>query len=168
MDDSEMTKKTFAEWLIEAATGSQSEFESAHLDEFDLPQGYRARGLELVRNCCALLEQGRTILGQRLGVREIRFLLVFLPLSSSECLSFWTDDLWDAVGAENEPPTLYLMARDQVLDEWDEEYRRPLDPLPEYPQFLALYRCWRTKIDMQNSWGFERGVYLVLDVHGHG
>lgn len=157
-----MKKKNFAEWLIAAAAASESGFESAHLDELDIPD-VRTRGLELVRDCCALLQEGKTLLANR-GAHPIRYLLAFLPLEATEELRLWDESPWHSVGAQDEPVTIYAMSREQILEEWDEEYRRPVDvPLPGQADFLALYRCWRTRADMQRSWEFERGMYLVLD-----
>jgi hypothetical protein len=163
-----MKKETFETWLLKGALESDREFESAHIDELDLPEEYRGRGLHLVGACGALLERGRVLLNAAPNARRIRFLMVFLPLQSSLNLSLWTDELWEHVGTENEPPTLYLMARDQILHEWDEDYRRPLDvPVSECPHVQALYRCWRTRNDMQHSWEFERGIFLALDLQRH-
>ena len=56
-----MKKKTFADWLIGATAGSELGFDSAHVDELEIPGGLRSRGVELVRDCCTLLEEGRAL-----------------------------------------------------------------------------------------------------------
>ncbi len=160
-----MNKKTFADWLIAATAESQLGFESAHLDELEITGALQSRGVELVRDCCALLEEGKALLAKHAGGHRIRYLLAFLPLGASDHLCLWDESLWRAVGVQDEPVTLYAISREQVLEEWDEEYRRPVDvPLQEPLDVLALYRCWRTRADMRNSWEFERGLYLVLDL----
>lgn len=158
-----MARMVFTEWLVDAVT-RDSPFEAIHVDELDLPIPIGPCGPALVRGCCELLELGRTTLGTAPGHR-VRSLIVFLPLTPTEHLTFWTDGLWDVASLANEPPTFYVMCREQILEEWDEEYRRPVDmPLPEYAAVNALYRCWRTRTDMEHSWEFARGVYLVLEL----
>ena len=158
-------KQTYSEWLI-AAAQSQRAFDSVHVDELEIP-GLHARGLELVRDCCTLLEAGRRLLATQAGGERVRYLLAHFPLGASESLFLWDASAWDAVGADREPPSLYVMCRDQVLTDWDEEYRRPVDvPLPDRGDIFALYRCWRTRVDMQNAEEFYRGLFLELDLRG--
>ncbi len=164
MDGSQVTKKTFEKWLEEAVTQSIAAFESAHVDEFEGLGVFEGDGLELVRQCCALLEDGRTILRSVQGARSFRYLTMFLPLGHTSVLRLWQDELWDRVTGAGEPPSVYLIAGDQLLEEWDEEYRRPVQvPLANRSGFRALYRCWRTTDDMQRSWEFASGIFIIVD-----
>jgi hypothetical protein len=165
MENSPVTKKkTYAEWVEGVLKQSSAMFESAHLDDLEGADCADLAGPELVRHCRALLEEGRTILRKAGEARSFRYLIVFLPLRPADTLSLWEDELWDQVSGADEPPTAYLIARDPLLEEWDEEYRRPLQiPQNEDSAGRAMYRCWRTKQDMQNSWEFARGVYLVVE-----
>lgn len=164
MDNFRVTKKTFAKWLEEAVTVSNAALESAHVDELEGISFGDEDGLGLVRRCCALLEDGRTILRDIHGARSFRYLLMFLPLGPSTSLSLWDESLWDGVRGVDEPPSVYLIAGDQLLEEWDEEYRRPVKiPVAEHSGFVALYRCWRSRDDLQNSSEFARGIYIIVD-----
>jgi hypothetical protein len=164
MDGSRVTKKTFEKWLEEAATQSDDAFQSVHVDELEGLGLFDVDGLELVRQCCALLQNGRTILRNVQAARSFRYLVMFLPIPPIKTLCLWDEELWERVTGSDEPPTLYLMAHDQLLEEWDEEYHRPVQvPVAEHSGFRALYRCWRTRYDMQKSWEFARGVYVVVD-----
>jgi hypothetical protein len=165
MDGSQVTKKAFQEWLEEAATQSNAAFESAHVDELEgLPLSDEA-GVELVQRSCALLEEGRAVLQNVQGARPLRYLLMFLPLAPTSTLSLWEEEAWNKVTGADEPLTVYLIAGDQLFEEWDEEYRRPVQvPVAEHSGCRAIYRCWRTSDDMQRSWEFARGVYIIVDL----
>ena len=165
MGDSRVIKRTFTDWLEAAVSRSTAVLESAHVDELDGVSLIEVDGLELVQRCCALLEKGRASLRSMESAHRLHYLAMFLPIPLTRTLSVWEESLWAEVSSSDEPPTVYAIARDQLLEEWDEEYRRPVQiPLAEFPEVRALYRCWRTQRDMENGWEFARGIYVVVGV----
>lgn len=86
---------------------------------------------------------------------------MFLPLSTSDDLTLWSDTLWNILGDKPEPPSLYLLRTSVLFEEHDEAYQRTVS-LPDLRnhEVHAIYRCFRSEEHRQQGWEFTMGVYL--------
>lgn len=152
------------EWLRQVATGQRS-FESVHLDELEGGKYSQLAGLELVRYVRQILLSAVLQLRTSIAGHGIRRVVVYLPVDVTDELMPFTHEIWRDLACADEPPSLYVLRGEQVFDDDCEEYRRPvLLPIEDSHNLKAIFRSFRDQEDMDNSWEFTSGIYIIASL----
>jgi hypothetical protein len=138
-------------------------FETMH---FDLPYTVgekKERALTKLKYACSILQETKKVLLQGPNFSDQFKPLVYIPLGISENIKFWDDSLWNIVGDDFEPPSLYINRNREIMGLYVEEYKCPVD-LPfecEYP-IQPIYRCFRYYKYLDFDWEFSIGIYMYI------
>ncbi len=148
------------EWVVQSSAEPWKEkFKTIHFDRFKDYQRDKMKGMSLLSYSCGLLktasEHCSNFQDQNLKP------LIYFPLNFSKTIKKWKEDYWDDLGNEREPPSLYILYTEHILDLCEEEYKCPVDiPIALDFPVTIIFRCSRDIKYMKNNWEFQLGIYL--------
>jgi hypothetical protein len=152
-------KPSLDEWLDAAFADSESRFKSDHFGDI-ADTGYNGKaGIDLLRFSSLVLlkaaahlsDSGAESLGWRSFVR--------LPLGYAVSIPDWQSSTIETIGADPEPPSLYVAKINCVCSMEAEEYHRPVS-LPGISDAVAIFRAFRDERKMRLSHEFTCALFL--------
>lgn len=158
-----MNKNQYVEpldWVFQSVSEPWKEkFKTIHFDRFKDYQEGKIMGIGLLKYSCDLLKNVSTFCSnfQDQNIKP----LIYLPLSYSKKMVKWKESRWQNLGKDREPPSLYILSTEHIIDLCEEEYKCPVDiPITlEFP-ITIIFRCSRDINHMKNRWEFQLGIYL--------
>lgn len=168
-----MSKENFsslADWLlfVKDNLGDNQHYVSVHVDKLEFFNLDSAKGEDLLRMSCCLLDNIEILLSElNIGGNNISlYPLLVLPLGYSKKIVFWKNQFVSRLGCFNEPPSLYLFRSEDIFNIDDEEYRCCIEIVQK--RVKALYRCHRSLQASQLDWEFSKDIYLFPRLNKHG
>jgi len=134
----------------------QENFKTVHFDRLQDYKDENLKGISLLNYACSLLTKAVELVNNRADKNFKP--LVYLPLGFSKKIKKWEEKNWNNLGKSREPPSLYILAMQNIFDLYVEEYKCPV-MIPFHSNFpiAAIFRCFRSPEDL---WDFSSGIYL--------
>jgi hypothetical protein len=156
------SKYLLGNWLDQCVVDQKSTVHSIHFDRLD---GYDRPGAisdELVKLVFQALAFVAGYMESKIKNSDVWTVVAFLPICSSDEILSWETDYWQKLSWVEEPPSLYFVKGSQLFEDDIEEYRRPvIIPFENNETVTAIFRSFRDRESMENSWEFTTGIYLA-------
>jgi hypothetical protein len=158
-----LEKLAIDDWLRGAFTVRDDDLVyDSHFDELLPGDVSLPRGEALVALACAVVDAVCLKARALESLRDVRHVVVLLPLPISQEIKLWEPDFWFQSDPTNEPPTLMLMKPDFYCSRYAEEYFRQVElPITDYPSVTAVYKSW---ILLKKFNEYSNGIYLITDL----
>jgi len=158
------TKLSLSSWLSDSILDGGSVVRCIHLDRLENKYSSNLVGIDLARFSYQLLLNVLSDLQKYFVNPVAQNAIVFLPLGVSDAIMEWEPEIWEKVSGKDEPPSLYIIKREQIFDDDMEEYHRPVRlPFDCASNVRAIFRSFRDDNAIRNSWEFTSGIYLIAN-----
>lgn len=155
----------FPNW-IDDLSGDARAIRSIHLDqlcEYD-PDGLK--GKALAEYMVDLIDDfSEYVKYNKIFKKNETHIVIFIPLICTDELLLWNDRIYNEIGNDEEPASVYIYYGEDIFGNDLEEYRKPIDgSFKGRDGLLIIFRSFRDRNAIDNQWEFTNGIYLVKKI----